>query len=338
MQFVDEVRIAVRGGNGGNGCVAFTREKFNPFGGPCGGDGGAGGSVILRADERLGTLLDLTFRRHIAAQSGEHGRGRDQYGRGGKDEVVRVPVGTQIYDHDTGELLMDLDQNDAEFVVAQGGRGGWGNLHFATPYDRAPRRADPGVPGQARTLRLELKLIADIGIIGFPNVGKSTLISTVSRARPKIADYPFTTLVPNLGVASLGEDRSFVIADIPGIIEGASEGAGLGLQFLRHVERTRALLHVVSVDPTEGREPKHDFNVLSQELKKFSPKLAQKPVIVAMSKMDLPEAREASAAFVRAMKRKKLECYLFSAATGEGVHELLLAMERLILRTPRDAG
>jgi len=249
VQFVDEVEIEVEAGRGGDGCVAFRREKYRPLGGPSGGDGGDGGSVSLRADPRLGTLVDLRYRRLIKAKSREPGRGKDQYGRGAEDVRVRVPVGTQVFDVASGELVADLTVPDAPVVVARGGRGGRGNIHFVTPYDRAPRRAEEGRPGESRRLRLELKLLADVGVVGFPNAGKSTFIARVSRARPKIADYPFTTLVPNLGVVRLGEERSFVIADIPGLIEGAHEGRGLGDRFLGHVERCGALLHLV--DGTE---------------------------------------------------------------------------------------
>ena len=289
MQFVDEVEIDVIAGNGGHGCIAFRREKYRPLGGPAGGDGGAGGDVIFHAHDRLSTLLDLGWRRKVKAESGENGRGKDQYGKAGRDEIVQVPVGTQVYDAETGELIADLDEHDKKVVIAKGGRGGRGNIRFATPYDKAPQRAEDGEPGEKKLVRLELKLLADVGVVGFPNVGKSTLIASVSRARPKIADYPFTTLVPNLGVATLGPDRSFVLADIPGIIEGAAEGAGLGLRFLRHVERNRVLLHVITVDPDPERDPVEDFDKLQEELAKFSPTLAERPMLVAVSKTDLPE-------------------------------------------------
>ncbi|MEZ4256340.1 MAG: GTPase ObgE [Polyangiales bacterium] len=326
MHFVDEVEIEVEAGHGGNGCVAFRREKYVPFGGPSGGDGGKGGDIVFVTDSGLSTLLDLSYRRIVKADSGEHGRGKDQYGRGGDDVRVRIPVGTQVYDAKSGELLADLDRKDMEFVVAKGGLGGRGNIHFATPTDRAPRRSEPGEPGEHRHLRLELKL-ADVGVVGFPNVGKSTFIASVSRARPKIADYPFTTLTPNLGVASLGEERNMVIADIPGIIEGAAEGAGLGLRFLRHIERTRALLHVVTVDPDPERSPEKDFEVLMAELERFDEALAKRPMVVAMSKMDLPESREAFDAFQEAVRARGHEALAFSSATREGLQEVLLALE-----------
>ena len=327
MQFVDEAEIEVTGGTGGNGCVAFRREKYVPFGGPSGGDGGKGGDVILRTDEGLSTLLDLRYRRTITAESGEHGRGKDQSGAGGADEVIRVPVGTQVFDARTGELLVDLSSKDSEFVIAEGGRGGRGNIHFSTPTDRSPRKAEPGGEGERRKLRIVLKLLADVGVVGFPNVGKSTFIANVSRARPKIADYPFTTLTPNLGVASLGEERNFVIADIPGIIEGASEGAGLGLRFLKHVERTRVLLHVVTADPDPTREPLKDYKILLKELERFDANLATRPMVVAMSKADLPETREAFPAFEKALKRRGITPLLFSAPTREGLDKVLIALE-----------
>jgi GTP-binding protein len=338
MQFVDEAEIEVTGGTGGNGCVAFRREKYVPFGGPSGGDGGKGGDVILRTDEGLSTLLDLRYRRTITAESGEHGRGKDQYGAGGADEVIRVPVGTQVFDARTGELLVDLSSKDSEFVIAEGGRGGRGNIHFSTPTDRSPRKAEPGGEGERRKLRIVLKLLADVGVVGFPNVGKSTFIANVSRARPKIADYPFTTLTPNLGVASLGEERNFVIADIPGIIEGASEGAGLGLRFLKHVERTRVLLHVVTADPDPTREPLKDYKILLKELERFDANLATRPMVVAMSKADLPETREAFPAFEKALKRRGITPLLFSAPTREGLDKVLIALETELRLSREEEG
>ena len=330
MQFVDEVTVEVVAGSGGNGCVAFRREKYRPFGGPAGGDGGDGGDVVLEADTRLATLVDLRYRRTILAEAGEHGRGKDQYGKAGEAVTVRLPVGTQVFDAASGELLVDLESAGVPFVAARGGRGGRGNMHFATPSDRAPRRAEPGAEGERRALRLVLKLLADVGIVGFPNVGKSTFIAAVSRARPKIADYPFTTLTPNLGVVSLGEDRSFVVADIPGIIEGAAEGAGLGLRFLKHVERTRVLLHLVSVDAGEGRSPEHDFDVLMAELERFDAALSKRPMIVAMSKMDLPDTQEAFVPFAEAMATRGITVQKLSSATREGVDALLLELERMV--------
>src|ERR1019366_8090313 len=252
----------------GNGCVAFRREKYVPFGGPSGGDGGKGGDVVFVGDEGKTTLFDVALERTLKGQRGEHGRGSDQYGKGGKDLVVGVPVGTQGYDVESGELAFDVDAADKRVVVARGGRGGRGNIHFATPHDRAPRRADPGEAGEEKHVRLELKIPADVGLLGFPNVGKSTFIRAVSRAKPKVADYPFTTLIPHLGVVAVAEEKSFVLADIPGLIPGAAEGGGLGARFLKHVERTRVLLHLFSIDPGEGRDPLKDFDALNKELKK----------------------------------------------------------------------
>lgn len=336
VDFVDEITLEVSGGDGGNGAVAFRREKYVPLGGPSGGDGGRGGSVILVAHDRFSTLFDLRYRRTVRAERGEDGRGKDQFGKAGSDVRIQVPVGTQVYDEESNALLADLNQSDAEFVVAQGGRGGRGNIKFATPYDRAPRRAEPGTPGRRQKIRLILKLLADIGIVGFPNVGKSTFIATVSRARPKVADYPFTTLVPNLGVVSLGVDRTFVIADIPGIIEGASEGAGLGLQFLKHVERTEVLLHMLSVDPAPGRDPIADFDALMAELGRFDPRLVERPMLVAVSKCDLQEAQEAYEQVREALEPRGYQVFAISSATGQGVTPLLEALEA-ILRGPDDA-
>ncbi len=334
MRFVDEVEIEVQAGDGGNGCIAFRREKFVPLGGPSGGDGGKGGDVVFITDSGLGTLNDLRFRRVIRAERGEHGRGSDQYGKGGRDAELRVPVGTQVFDADTGALLVDLDEPEVRHVVAEGGRGGRGNIHFATPHDRAPRRAEDGRAGEHRRLRLELKLLADVGVVGFPNVGKSTFISAVSRAKPKIADYPFTTLTPNLGVASLGPERSFVIADIPGIIEGAAEGAGLGIRFLKHVERTRVLLHVLAPDPDPERELVADFDKLMVELEGFDPELATRPMLVVLGKCDLPEAEAEYERLEAAMKERGHALVKMSSATREGLDEVLVALERLLLANP----
>jgi GTP-binding protein len=330
VKFVDSCEVKVVAGNGGNGAVAFRREKFVPHGGPSGGDGGHGASVVFQVDPGLGTLLDLTYAHTLRAPDGENGQGKDKYGRAGEDLVCRVPVGTQVFDVATGALLFDLDRLDASAVVARGGRGGRGNIHFATPYDRAPRRAEPGEPGEERKLRLELKVMADVGIVGFPNVGKSTFIRACSRARPKVADYPFTTLVPHLGVVSVGEEASFVLADIPGLVPGASEGVGLGLRFLKHVERTRALLHLVSLDPGEGRDPVKDYEATQKELRAFAPDLAERPTIVAMSKADLTDVREAYAKVRARFKRKKVDLRLVSAATGEGVKELTRELYALL--------
>jgi GTP-binding protein len=336
LKFVDSCEVTVKAGKGGDGCVAFRREKFVPFGGPSGGDGGKGGDVVFETDPGLGTLLDLIYAHTLDAERGENGRGKDQYGAAGDDYVVRVPVGTQLYDAATNELLFDLDTPRTRVVVARGGKGGRGNIHFATPEDRAPRRAEPGEPGEEKKLRLELKVMADVGLLGFPNVGKSTFIRAVSRARPKVADYPFTTLVPHLGVVQVGEEQTFVLADIPGLIPGAAEGAGLGIRFLKHVERTRALLHLVTLDPSEGRDPVADYDALMKELARFSPELAKRPQIVAMSKADLPEVREAYAKAKARFKRKKVDLRLVSAATGEGVRQLLFDLYALAKPTKRE--
>ena len=326
MQFIDECTIDVRAGAGGDGKVAFRREPNVPRGGPAGGDGGNGGSIILVADEQLGTLLDLRYQKHYRAKNGEPGFDRDKYGASAADVIVRVPVGTVVHDVDTDEVLCDLSTAGQRFVAAQGGKGGRGNIHFATSTYQAPTKAEPGEPGQERKLRLELKLLADAGLVGYPNAGKSTFISAVSRARPKIADYPFTTLVPNLGVVGLPGGRSFVLADIPGLIEGASEGHGLGHRFLRHVERTRVLLHLIEVSAEPGRDPLHDYDVINRELERYSPELAKRPQIVALSKLDLTETREAYESWRRKFAARGITLHAVSAATGEGVKELLEAL------------
>jgi GTP-binding protein len=330
VKFVDACEVRVVAGDGGNGCVAFRREKYVPHGGPSGGDGGKGGDVVFVADEGKATLLDVALTRLLQAERGEHGRGKDQYGKAGKDLVVRVPLGTQGFDAQTSELLFDANTGGVPIVVARGGRGGRGNIHFATPYDRAPRRAEPGTPGEDKALRLELKVMADIGLLGFPNVGKSTFVRAVSRARPKVADYPFTTLVPHLGVARVGEESTFVLADIPGLIPGASEGAGLGVRFLKHVERTRGLLHLVTLDAGEGRDPLGDFDTINAELSKFDARLAQHPQVVAMSKGDLPEVREAWSNARQRFAERGVDLLLVSAATGQGVPEVLAALWQLL--------
>jgi GTP-binding protein len=281
-------------------------------------------------DEGRLTLLDVAMTHRLVAEAGEHGRGKDQYGKGGRDLVVRVPVGTQGFDAVTQEALFDVDARDKEVIVARGGRGGRGNIHFATAQDRAPHRAEPGVPGEERDVRLELKVMADVGLLGFPNAGKSTFVRAVSRAKPKVADYPFTTLVPHLGVAAIDADASFVVADIPGLIPGAAEGAGLGLQFLKHVQRTRALLHLVTLDPGEGREPMADFDAINAELEKFDPEVARRPQVVALSKADVTEVREAYPQLKKRFARRRVPLRLVSAATGEGVRELLVELYRLV--------
>ena len=288
MKFFDEAIIEVFAGDGGNGSAAFRREKYVPRGGPSGGDGGRGGSIHVVADRNLNTLIDYRYARIFRAPRGENGRGADQYGKGGEDIVLRVPVGTVIADADSGERIADLDRDGAQALVARGGKGGLGNIHFKSSTNRAPRQTTPGEKGEQRRLRLELRVLADVGLLGMPNAGKSTLIRAISAARPKVADYPFTTLQPNLGVVRTDENRSFVVADIPGLIEGAAEGAGLGHRFLRHLQRTRLLLHVVDLAPLdEEANPVHDARAIVQELKKYDPALHAKPRWLVLNKVDL---------------------------------------------------
>ncbi len=323
MKFVDEVRIRVKAGDGGNGCLSFRRERFIPRGGPDGGDGGKGGDVILQSDSRLTTLLDLTYPQKFCAKKGSHGKGKDQKGRDGEDLIIRVPVGTVVCDDLTGELLQDLLFDGQRFVVAKGGRGGRGNARFATPTNRAPRHAEKGQKGEERLIRLELKILADVGLIGFPNVGKSTLLSRISSARPKIGDYPFTTLSPNLGVIVRGEELPIVVADIPGLIEGASKGAGLGLAFLRHVERTRLLIHILDISENPSHNPLDDFNALNSELKAYHPSLCEKPQIVALNKIDIPSVRERIGDIKELFEKIGHRIYPISGKSGEGVDELI---------------
>jgi len=286
--FVDEIDVFVKGGDGGAGCVSFRREKFVPRGGPDGGDGGDGGSVILQADPAISTLLDFHYQRHYAAERGQHGKGANKHGRSGADTVLRVPLGTVVSDRDRGDALGDLTAAGERLTVARGARGGRGNARFANSTNRAPRRADLGRAGEERWIHLELKLLADVGVVGFPNAGKSTLVSRLSAATPKIADYPFTTLVPALGIVRVDEHTTFVIADLPGLIAGAALGKGLGHRFLRHTERTRLLLHLVDLDPTNGRDPVEDWHVIQEELEAYSPEMAARPQVVAANKAELP--------------------------------------------------
>jgi len=323
MKFVDEADIEVRGGNGGAGCVSFLREKYRPKGGPDGGNGGDGGSVVLSVDTGLSTLLDFKFQPRIAADNGAPGRGRQQAGKSGDDRVVRVPLGTVARDLESGEIIADLDAHEAAAVIARGGRGGRGNSNFATSTRQAPRYAQPGTPGEARRIRLELRLMADVGLVGFPNVGKSTLIRRVSAARPRVADFPFTTLVPNLGVVRFAEEKSFVLADIPGLIEGAHGGHGLGDRFLRHVSRTSVLIHLVDGGSLSGRDPLDDFDVINRELRLFDAELASKPQIVAANKIDLVASPEARAQLCERFRGRGIHLRLISAASGEGVAELM---------------
>ena len=335
MRFIDECSLDVEAGSGGNGAIAFRREKYVPLGGPAGGDGGRGGNVVFVADSGLNTLYDLYYTRHVVAESGAPGGGKDKFGRGGADTRIRVPLGTIIFDRDTGELVGEITKADQEVTIAHGGRGGRGNIHFATPVDRAPHKAEQGKPGEQRKLRLELKSMADVGLLGFPNVGKSTLISHVSRARPKIADYPFTTLEPHLGVVTVGESygglgRHFVIADIPGLIPGASDGHGLGIQFLRHIDRTHAVLHLVTVTEDPTRDPIRDYTALRNELEKYGGNLAERPEVVALSKGDLPEVCEAYPELKARFAQMGIDLHLVSSAAHQGLDELMQRVARVI--------
>ncbi|MFO0606648.1 MAG: GTPase ObgE [Polyangiales bacterium] len=333
MKFIDEVEISVSAGDGGRGAVSFRREAHVPFGGPDGGDGGKGGDVIAVADQGLTTLVEYRFRPRWEAERGEHGMGSDCNGRGGEDCTLKVPVGTVLIDAETSKVVADLHEPGATFVIARGGRGGLGNMNFATPWDRAPRRAQPGEPGEKRQIRLELRMLADVGILGFPNAGKSTFIAAVSRARPKIADYPFTTLVPNLGVVRVDDTRSFLMADIPGLIPGAAQGHGLGVRFLKHVERTRVLLHLVTVDGDDF-DLLARYDALLREVEQFDPELAKRPQVVAVSQIDLPDARAAWELARPAFERRGVQLRGVSAVTGEGVRELVFALDAVLQKTP----
>jgi GTPase len=327
--FIDEVRAYVKAGDGGNGCLAFRREKFVPRGGPSGGDGGRGGDVVFVASPHHNTLLHFRFNPEHKAERGRHGEGSNRTGRDGHSIEVPVPVGTLVFDASTGELLHDFTQPGETFVVAKGGRGGRGNQHFATAVHQAPTEHETGRPGEEKHLRLELKLLADVGLVGFPNSGKSTLISRISAAKPKIADYPFTTLEPNLGVVQFG-DRSFVVADIPGLIEGAHEGHGLGIQFLRHVERTRLLVHLVDASEFSGRDPAHDFDVIMSELGSFSDDLIHKPMLVVASKIDVAQDPGRVAAIEAKAAEANLPFLKISSVTGEGIEQLKARMAEAV--------
>jgi len=320
--FIDEARIHVAGGQGGNGCVAFRREKFVPRGGPSGGDGGKGGDVTLESSEHTNTLLKFRYNRLFRAGRGKHGEGSNRHGQNGEDLTVVVPVGTVVYDAGNGEKLWDFDSPGQRFLVATGGRGGRGNAQFATSTHQAPRKAEPGEAGEERELRLELKLLADVGLVGFPNVGKSTLISRLSAARPRVADYPFTTLEPCLGVVAIDEERSFVMADIPGLIEGAHLGRGLGTRFLRHVERTRLLLHMIDTAEQSGRSPVEDYRVIMEELKSFSPVVASKPMLLVASRIDAAGSGERLAALREFCRVRSMALLEISSVTGAGLEEL----------------
>jgi len=323
--FIDEAVIRVKAGDGGNGCMAFRREKFVPRGGPSGGDGGRGGDVIMESSERHNTLVHFRFNPEYKAERGRHGEGSNCTGRDGENVVLKVPVGTILFEKETGERLHDFEQPDERIVVARGGRGGRGNQHFATSTHQAPTEHEQGFPGEEKVLRLELKLLADVGLVGYPNVGKSTLVSRISAARPKIADYPFTTLQPNLGVVTIGEmpdEESYVVADIPGLIEGAHTGTGLGIQFLRHIERTRLLAHVIDVSDASGRpDPVADFKVIMEELRSFGAGLEKKPMVLVASKMDVANP-DKIAKLRKHAKKLKLDLYEISAVTGKGIPEV----------------
>jgi len=331
MRFIDEVTLQVRAGDGGDGCVAFLREKYRPKGGPAGGDGGDGGDIVFLVDAGLSTLQDLRYQSLIQAEHGEMGRGKQQYGKRGEDREVRVPPGTMVHDVEDGSVIADLKHGGDRVVIARGGRGGLGNMHFATSTNQAPRRAQPGTPGEQHRLRLELRLLADVGIVGYPSVGKSSFIARVSAARPKVADYPFTTLVPNLGVVRIGDDQSFVLADIPGLIEGAHTGAGLGDRFLRHIRRTFVLIHVIDPSGLTGRDPLRDYETINHELAAFDSELADKPQIVVANKMDLAESRAAFPALERELAARGVRLHAISAVTSEGIAAFIQEVGRRFL-------
>lgn len=330
--FVDIVKIKIKAGDGGDGAVAFHREKYVASGGPDGGDGGRGGNILFQADDHLSTLADFRYKRKYNAPRGENGRGNRCTGKNAQDLVIKVPRGTLVKDAETGRILADISGDEPQ-VVARGGRGGWGNIHFATPTRQTPRFAKPGLPGESMEIQLELKLLADVGLVGYPNVGKSTLVSVVSEAKPVIADYHFTTITPVLGVVRMGENSSFVMADIPGLIEGAGEGVGLGHQFLRHVERCRLLVHIVDVSGSEGRDPKEDFEIINRELEKFNPELAKRPMLVAGNKCDLAEEEQIEA-FRDYVEAKGYEFFPIMAAIRYDVDPLLKRIQELLSKLP----
>lgn len=333
IMFVDQVKIYVKAGNGGDGMVAFRREKFVPNGGPAGGDGGKGADVVFVVDEGLRTLVDFRFKRIFKAEHGEHGMSKSMHGRGAEDLVVKVPQGTIVKDIDTGEIIADLVAHGQRAVIAKAGRGGRGNKRFATPANPAPELSENGEPGQERNVQLELKVLADVGLVGFPSVGKSTLLSVVSAARPKIAAYHFTTIVPNLGMVDAGDGRSFVMADLPGLIEGASQGVGLGHQFLRHIERTRVIVHVIDMSGSEGRVPYEDYMAINNELEQYNLRLMERPQIIVANKMDMPEAEENLKEF-KTKIAEDIPVFPISAVTKTGLRELLLAIADKLETTP----
>ena len=328
--FIDIAKITLKAGKGGDGAVAFRREKYEPAGGPFGGDGGDGGSIILLADEGIRTLMDFRYRRSYKAENGENGRTKRQFGKDGNDLILRLPVGTLVKDAKTNKVIVDMREHNQEFVIAKGGKGGRGNAKFATATRQAPRFAEPGSKGEELEVIFELKLLADIGLVGFPNVGKSTILSILSEAKPKIANYHFTTLKPNLGVVKVAEEQSFVIADIPGLIEGAHEGVGLGHDFLRHIERTRILVHILDASGIEGRNPIEDFYKINEELIKYNPKLSEKPQIIVANKMDLSQAEEWLVKIKEEFEPKGYEVYSISAATKDGINKLKYGMWKVL--------
>ncbi|MFD1736045.1 GTPase ObgE [Bacillus salitolerans] len=330
--FVDHVKIYVKGGDGGNGIVAYRREKYVPMGGPAGGDGGKGADVIFVVEEGLRTLMDFRFKRHFKGDRGEHGRSANQHGKGAQPLIVKVPPGTVVKDEDTGNIIADLVTHGQKAVIAKGGRGGRGNSRFASPSNPAPEIAENGEPGQERNVVLELKVLADVGLVGFPSVGKSTLLSVVSAAKPKIAEYHFTTIVPNLGVVQTEDGRSFVMADLPGLIEGAHEGVGLGHQFLRHIERTRVIVHVIDMAGTEGRDPYEDYVTINAELKEYNLRLTERPQIIAANKMDMPDAEENLERFKEQLE-EDVQIFKISALTQKGLKELLFAIADMLEHT-----
>ena len=328
VKFIDEAKIYIKAGDGGRGCVSFRREKYVPRGGPNGGDGGNGGDIIMVTRRNMSSLLDHRYQQHYRAKRGGHGRGKDQHGKNSEHLLIPVPMGTIVKDFETEEFLGDLTENNQELIVAKAGRGGKGNARFVSSTNQAPKEAEPGGEGEEKTLKLELKLLADVGLLGFPNAGKSTLISTISAARPKIADYPFTTLVPNLGVVSYGDGATFVLADIPGLIEGAHEGAGLGMQFLRHIERTKILIHLLDLSPITQRDPIEDYETMNRELKAYSEELSKKPQILALNKIDITEVREDLEKIEKHFSKSGVKTFPISSATGEGTKELVWEVVR----------
>lgn len=323
VRFIDEAKIHVRSGRGGNGCVSFRREKFVPRGGPNGGDGGNGGDIVLKAAANKNSLLDFRYKQHYTAKSGQHGRGKNQHGKTAPALMIPVPIGTVVKNYETDEIMDDLISDGQEMIVAKGGRGGRGNSHFKTSVNRAPKYAEQGEEGEENTIKLELKLLADVSVIGLPNAGKSSLISRISAARPKVADYPFTTLTPNLGVVTYDGGKTFVVADVPGLIKGAHAGAGLGITFLKHIERTKIIIHLIDVSPLTKRDPVGDYKILNDELEAYSPELKKKPQIVALNKIDIKEANEKLVEIRKKFKKIGVEVFPISALTGDGIKELI---------------